>query len=128
MSLTTVRTGCFQGGAKIKYNYLGVNTSYFDSKNRKIGRKKDDTNSGTGAGRHTGTDSTGAGLEYTVANSDFSNKNQSTLGNLYFTATIRIDIIKVYNPNKLQSEPPPMPQFPSRSSGIISFGSPVGFK
>jgi DNA polymerase-3 subunit delta' len=31
--LPTIRSRC----AKIKYNYLGVNTSYFDSKNRKIG-------------------------------------------------------------------------------------------
>jgi hypothetical protein len=99
-----------------KLNSIGLFLT--DSKNRPIGRSK---NSGLG---------TSAGLE-TTATSDiipFEKETQSTKGNLYFTATIRIDIVKVYNPNKLQSEPPPMPQFPSRSSGVLSFGSPTGFR
>jgi hypothetical protein len=99
-----------------KLNSIGLFLT--DSKSRPIGRAK---NAGTG---------TSAGLETTTTSDiiPFEKETQSTLGNLYFTATIRIDIVKVYNPNKLQSEPPPMPQFPSRSSGIISFGSPTGFK
>jgi len=99
-----------------KLNSIGLFLT--DSKNRPIGRSK---NSGLG---------TSAGLE-TTATSDiipFEKETQSTKGNLYFTATIRIDIVKVYNPNKLQSEPPPMPQFPSRASGVLSFGSPTGFR
>jgi hypothetical protein len=99
-----------------KLNSIGLFLT--DSKNRPIGRSK---NSGLG---------TSAGLE-TTATSDiipFEKETQSTKGNLYFTATIRIDIVKVYNPNKLQSEPPPTPQFPSRSSGVLSFGSPTGFR
>jgi hypothetical protein len=99
-----------------KLNSIGLFLT--DSKSRPIGRAK---NAGTG---------TSAGLEGT-ATSDiipYEKETQSTKGNLYFTATIRIDIIKVYNPNKLQSEPPPMPQFPSRSSGVLSFGSPTGFR
>jgi len=99
-----------------KLNSIGLFLT--DSKNRPIGRAK---NSGLG---------TSAGLE-TTATSDiipFEKETQSTKGNLYFTATIRIDIVKVYNPNKLQSEPPPMPQFPSRASGVLSFGSPTGFR
>jgi hypothetical protein len=99
-----------------KLNSIGLFLT--DSKNRPIGRSK---NSGLG---------TSAGLE-TTATSDiipFEKETQSTKGNLYFTATIRIDIVKVYNPNKLQSEPPPPPQFPSRSSGVLSFGSPTGFR
>ena len=99
-----------------KLNSIGLFLT--DSKNRPIGRAK---NAGTG---------TSAGLEAT-ATSDiipFEKETQSTKGNLYFTATIRIDIIKVYNPNKLQSEPPPNPQFPSRASGVLSFGSPTGFR
>jgi hypothetical protein len=99
-----------------KLNSIGLFLT--DSKSRPIGRAK---NSGLG---------TSAGLE-TTATSDiipFEKETQSTKGNLYFTATIRIDIVKVYNPNKLQSEPPPMPQFPSRSSGVLSFGSPTGFR
>lgn len=98
-----------------KLNSIGLFLT--DSKSRPIGRAK---NAGTG---------TSAGLEGT-ATSDiipYESEKQSSLGNLYFTATIRVDIVKVYNPNKLQSEPPSMPPFPSRASGVISFGSPVGF-
>jgi hypothetical protein len=99
-----------------KLNSIGLFLT--DSKSRPIGRAK---NAGTG---------TSAGLE-TTATTDtipYEKETQSTLGNLYFTATIRIDIIKVYNPNVLQSEPPPMPQFPSRANGVLSFGSPTGFR
>lgn len=98
-----------------KLNSIGLFLT--DSKSRPIGRAK---NAGTG---------TSAGLEDT-ATSDiipYQKETQSTKGNLYFTATIRIDIIKMYNPNKLQSEPPPMPQFPRKASGVITFGSPTGF-
>ena len=99
-----------------KLNSIGLFLT--DSKSRPIGRPK---NSGFG---------TSAGLEGTPVGDiiPYEKETQSSLGNLYFTATIRVDIVKVYNPNKLQSEPPPMPQFPSRSSGVISFGAPVGFK
>lgn len=98
-----------------KLNSIGLFLT--DSKSRPIGRPK---NSGNG---------TSAGLE-TTSTSDvtYEKETQSTKGNLYFTATIRIDIVKVYNPNVLQSEPPPLPQFPSRASGVLSFGSPTGFR
>lgn len=99
-----------------KLNSIGLFLT--DSKSRPIGRAK---NAGTG---------TSAGLEGT-ATSDiipYESENQSRLGNLYFTATIRIDIVKVYNPNILQSEPPAMPPFPSRANGVITFGSPTGFR
>ena len=94
-----------------KLNSIGLFLT--DSKSRPIGRSK---NSGLG---------TSAGLEATPVGDllPYESEKQSTLGNLYFTATIRIDIIKVYNPNTLGSEPPPMPQFPSRASGVISFGT-----
>ena len=99
-----------------KLNSIGLFLT--DSKSRPIGRPK---NSGSG---------TSAGLEGTPSGDTipYESEKQSTLGNLYFTATIRIDILKVYNPNKLQSEPPPMPQIPRRATGVISFGGPVGFK
>ena len=99
-----------------KLNSIGLFLT--DSKSRPIGRSK---NAGTG---------TSAGLEATPVGETlpYESENQNKLGNLYFTATIRIDIVKVYNPNTLQSEAPPMPQFPSRASGVISFGGPVGFR
>jgi hypothetical protein len=99
-----------------KLNSIGLFLT--DSKSRPIGRSK-----GSGAG-------TSAGLEDTTITTQLAyiKETQSTLGNLYFTATIRIDIVKVYNPNILQSEPPPLPSFPSKANGIISFGSKTGFK
>jgi hypothetical protein len=99
-----------------KLNSIGLFLT--DSKSRPIGRSK-------GSGRGTS-----AGLEDTSVTSELAyiKETQSTLGNLYFTATIRIDIVKVYNPNVLQSEPPPLPPFPSKANGIISFGTPTGFK
>lgn len=67
-----------------------------DSKGRKLGRLSTQRDLGTAAGKET----TG----------DFDNKFQSTLGNLYFTAVLRVDIIKMFEPAKLQSvgiKPPP---------------------
>ena len=99
-----------------KLNSVGLFLT--DSKSRPIGRSK---NSGLG---------TSAGLEATPVGDllPYESENQSRLGNLYFTATIRIDIVKVYNPNKLESEPPPALPFPSRATGVLSFGSPTGFR
>ncbi len=99
-----------------KLNSIGLFLT--DSKNRPIGRSK---NSGK---------QTCAGLETTPgANNDvtYEKETQSTLGNLYFTATIRVDIIKVYNPNTLDTEPPALPSIPRKASGVLSFGSPTGF-
>ena len=67
-----------------------------DSKGRKLGRLSSQRDNGTAAGKETA--------------SDFDNKFQSTLGNLYFTAVLRVDIIKMFEPAKLQSvgvKPPP---------------------
>lgn len=97
-----------------KLNSIGLFLT--DSKSRPIGRPKN-AGTGTSAGLETGSST-----EVT-----YEKETQSTKGNLYFTATIRIDIVKVYNPNKLQSEPPPMPPFPRKATGVISFGSPTGF-
>jgi hypothetical protein len=97
-----------------KLNSIGLFLT--DSKSRPIGRPK---NSGNG---------TSAGLETTTTSEvTYEKETQSTKGNLYFTATLRIDIVKVYNPNVLQSEPPPTPQIPRKASGVLSFGSPTGF-
>jgi hypothetical protein len=70
-----------------------------DSKGRKLGRLSTERDLGTAAGKET----TGV----------FDNKFQSTLGNLYFTAVLRVDIVKVFEPAKLQSvgvKPPPRPR------------------
>lgn len=67
-----------------------------DSKGRKLGRLSTQRDLGTAAG-----------LE---SSGSFEKENQSTLGNLYFTAVLKVDIVKVYEPAKLQSvgiKPPP---------------------
>jgi hypothetical protein len=97
-----------------KLNSIGLFLT--DSKSRPLSRPK---NSGSG---------TAAGLETTSSSEvTYEKETQSTKGNLYFTATLRIDIVKVYNPNVLQSEPPAFPSIPRKASGVISFGSPTGF-
>ena len=98
-----------------KLNSIGLFLT--DSKSRPLSRPK---NSGSG---------TAAGLETTTTSEvTYEKETQSTKGNLYFTATLRIDIVKVYNPNVLQSEPPPLPSIPRKASGVLSFGSPTGFR
>lgn len=97
-----------------KLNSIGLFLT--DSKSRPLSRPK---NSGSG---------TAAGLETTTTSEvTYEKETQSTKGNLYFTATLRIDIVKVYNPNTLQSEPPALPSIPRKASGVLSFGSPTGF-
>ena len=66
-----------------------------DSRNRPLGRLAGSA-SGTAAGSQTGG----------LLNSNL----QSTQGNLFFTATIRIDVVQVSFPNQLQAMPPPTPQ------------------
>ena len=97
-----------------KLNSIGLFLT--DSKSRPFGRSK---NSGRG---------TSAGLEDTSVTTELAylKNTQNTLGNLYFTATLRIDIIKVSTPNKLQSDPPPFPPFPSKSNGVL-WTAPTGF-
>jgi hypothetical protein len=66
-----------------------------DSRNRPIGRPPF-SGSGTAAGSTTGG----------VLNSEF----QSTQGNLFLTATVRIDVVQVSMPARLHAPPPPVSQ------------------
>jgi len=72
--------------------------SLTDSKGRKLGRTSGQRDLGTAAG-------------LTDVNLDFESNKQNTTGNLYFTAVIRVEIVKNRNPVKLESEalPPPRP-------------------
>jgi hypothetical protein len=45
---------------------------------------------------------------------------------MYFTATIKIEVIKKSTPQLLESQPPPFPPVPSKASGVISFGNKYG--
>jgi len=109
--------------------------SLTDSKNRPLGRNKGDSN-GTAAGFINGDDAAGIdgslGLDYInavgFADKGFSNNSQSTLGNLFFTAVLRVDIIKTGNTSRLESPALPLP-LPARKAqnGVLSvqnFGMP----
>ena len=86
-----------------------------DSKNRPLGRRSD---------TDTGNKGTSAGLQNPLASNDYISNKQSTLGNLFFTAVLRIDIIKVSDVKKLETEPLPLP-LPARKAqvGVVSFQS-----
>ena len=85
-----------------------------DSKGRKLGRTSTQRDLGTSAG---------------LADSslDFESNLQNTTGNLFFTAVIRVDIIKTRSPAKLESEgiAPPMPARIAQSTYIWQdYGKP----
>ena len=69
-----------------------------DKNSRPLGRLITDR-TGTASGRTASSDNTGVHLS----------TKQSTLGNLYFTAVVKVEIIKVRNPKLLQTEDPPKP-------------------
>jgi len=79
--------------------------SLTDSKGRKLGR----------TGQIGGT---GAGLETSAGT--FTDDTQSTLGNLYFTAVLRVDIVKVSDPHKLDTMPP-TPKIPATKNQKTQF-------
>jgi len=65
--------------------------SLTDSKGRKLGRTSNQRDLGTAAG-------------LVDINNQFESNSQNTTGNLYFTAVIKVDIIKNASPVKLESE------------------------
>ena len=75
-----------------------------DARNRPLGRQAGSA-SGTAAGSQT------AG----VLNSNL----QSTQGNLFFTATIRIDVVQASFPQRLQAPPPMLSQPPLNNRGTL---------
>ena len=104
-----------------------------DSKNRQLGRSRTDgsgnnAGGGTAAGydliqdavhEHNRLNLTGLGY---YNNSGFASQLQSSLGNLFFTAVIRIDIIKMSNPARLETPALPLP-LPARKAqnGVLTF-------
>jgi hypothetical protein len=87
-----------------------------DSKNRPLGRRSD---------ADTGNKGTAAGLQKIVSGARvFDNQTQSTLGNLFFTAVLRVDIVKMSDVKKLETSPLPLP-LPARKAqtGVVVFES-----
>lgn len=85
-----------------------------DSKGRRLGRLTGDT-SNTAAGR--------AGS----AEDSFASDNQATTGNLYFTAVVKVDVIRVRTPQGLQSAPPGFPQPAREAQSVLTwpaYGTP----
>lgn len=110
-----------------------------DSKNRQLGRHRtsdNDTNpgfnngSGTAAGYDNGTDRTLL-IDATNKNgrmyakptaTKLASNLQNSLGNLFFTAVVRVDIIKMSNPARLETPALPLP-LPARKAqnGVLTF-------
>jgi hypothetical protein len=99
-----------------------------DSKGRPIGRPgMADTLSVFGSGTAAGLEATPPSIPpLSTDRTTFASSNQNTQGNMYFTATIKIEVIKKSTPQLLDTQPPPLPQFPSKASGVISFGNKYG--
>lgn len=78
-----------------------------DSKGRKLGRTSTQRDLGTAAGL----------LDNSL---DFESNKQNTTGNLFFTAVIRVDIVKNRSPVKLESEgiAPPLPARKAQSTYV----------
>ena len=99
-----------------------------DSKGRPIGRPgMADTLAVFGSGTAAGLEATPPSIPPLSSDrTTFASSNQNTQGNMYFTATIKIEVIKKSTPQLLETQPPPLPQFPSKASGVISFGNKYG--
>jgi len=104
-----------------------------DSKNRQLGRSRTDglgnnAGGGTAAGYDTIQDASIeknrlnlSGLGY-YNNSGFASQLQSSLGNLFYTAVVKVDIIKMSNPARLETPALPLP-LPARKAqnGVLTF-------
>tara|TARA_R110001592_G_scaffold93761_9_gene272005 strand:+ start:155 stop:1333 length:1179 start_codon:yes stop_codon:yes gene_type:complete len=77
-----------------------------DSKGRRLGRVTG-SSSNTAAGRIGATEGS------------FASNDQALTGNLYFTAVIKIEVIRTRNPTGLQSAPPPSPQIARESQSVL---------
>lgn len=99
-----------------------------DSKGRPIGRPGNaDTIAAIASGTAAGLEGTAPSIPpISTDKITFQGINQNTQGNMYFTTTLKVEIIKKSSPQLLQSEPPPFPPIPSKASGVISFGDKYG--
>lgn len=85
-----------------------LNLFLTDSRGRNLGRRINQSHNGTGSGLIT-----------SLANNTYESDSQSTLGNLFFTGVLRVDIIKVRDSRHLESGPIPRPLPASKSKGVV---------
>ena len=99
-----------------------------DSKGRPIGRPGvADTVAALTSGTAAGLEGTAPAIPpLSTDKITFVNTDQNTTGNMYFTTTLKVEIIKKSTPQLLETEPPPFPPVPSKASGVISFGNKYG--
>jgi hypothetical protein len=99
-----------------------------DSKGRPIGRPGvADTLTVFGSGTAAGLESTPPSIPpLSTDRTTFVKATQNTQGNMYFTSTLKIQIIKKSSPTLLETPMIPLPPFPSKASGVISFGDRYG--
>jgi len=99
-----------------------------DSKGRPIGRPGvADSIAAIASGTAAGLEGTAPSIPpLTTEKITFQGINQNTTGNMYFTTTLKIEIIKKSAPQLLDTQPPPFPPVPSKASGVISFGNKYG--
>jgi hypothetical protein len=99
-----------------------------DSKGRPIGRAGvTDAQFNFGTGTAAGLESTPPSIPpLTTDRTTFVKTTQNTQGNMYFTSTLKIQIIKKSAPQLLETPMIPFPPFPSKASGVVSFGDKYG--
>jgi hypothetical protein len=99
-----------------------------DSKGRPIGRAGvTDAQFNYGTGTAAGLESTPPSIPpLTTDRTTFVKTTQNTQGNMYFTSTLKIQIIKKSSPQLLETPMIPFPKVPSKASGVISFGDRYG--
>lgn len=99
-----------------------------DSKGRPIGRPGiADTIAALTSGTAAGLEGTAPSIPpLSTDKITFVNTDQNTTGNMYFTTTLKVEIIKKSTPQLLETEAPPFPPVPSKASGVISFGNKYG--
>ena len=85
-----------------------LNIFLTDSKGRRLGRRANQTH-----------DKTGSGLINNLTSNTFYGTEQSTLGNLFFTGVLRVDIIKVRDARHLETAPIPRPFPANKSRGVV---------
>jgi hypothetical protein len=98
-----------------------------DSKGRPIGRPGvADTVAIFGSGTAAGLEGTAPSIPpLSTDRTTFVNTKQNTLGNMYFTSTLKIEIIKKSSPTLLDTQPPPLPPIPTKLN-TLTFGDRYG--